>query len=68
VADGVQPTGRPMANGDNSSSSVTNLNNHISSLAQAFASWTGHPATFLLAILVVVAWVAKATYNLNARG
>ena len=45
-----------MANGENSSSWMTGLNNHFSRMAQVFASWTGHPAAFLLAILVVLVW------------
>jgi hypothetical protein len=39
-----------MADCDNPPSSMTKLNNHFSRLAQAFASWAGHPAAFLLAI------------------
>ena len=30
---------------------------HFSKFAQTTALWTGHPATFLLAVAVVVAWV-----------
>jgi low affinity Fe/Cu permease len=31
-------------------------------MAQAFASWTGHPAMFLLAVVVVVIWGATGPY------
>ncbi len=30
---------------------------HFTQFAQATARWTGHPATFLLAVAVVIAWV-----------
>jgi len=33
------------------------LSAHFSKFAQATAHWTGHPATFLLAVAVVVLWV-----------
>jgi low affinity Fe/Cu permease len=47
-----------MANGDTSSSWMTGLNNHFSRMAQVFAAWAGHPAAFLVAILVVLCWAA----------
>lgn len=33
------------------------LNNQFSRMAQAVASWTGHPVSFLLACAVVVVWI-----------
>jgi low affinity Fe/Cu permease len=51
---------RTMAN--NSHSAWAALNNHFSRMAQAFASWTGHPAMFLLAVVVVVIWGATGPY------
>ena len=33
------------------------LTAHFSRFSQATAQWTGHPATFLLALLVVLAWI-----------
>jgi low affinity Fe/Cu permease len=33
------------------------LNQQFSQMAQVVASWTGHPMTFLLAVLVVIAWI-----------
>ena len=33
------------------------INNQFSQLAQAVASWSGHPATFLLAVAVVLVWI-----------
>ncbi len=47
-----------MPNGEDSPSWMANLNNHFSRMAQAFAAWSGHPAMFLFAILVVVVWAA----------
>ena len=38
-------------------SSGSTLAAHFSKFAQTTALWTGHPATFLLAVAVVVAWV-----------
>lgn len=35
----------------------TSLAAHFSKFAQATALWTGHPATFLLALAVVLMWV-----------
>jgi low affinity Fe/Cu permease len=37
---------------------LTEINNSFSRMAQAVASWTGHPVVFLLAIAVVLTWVA----------
>ena len=45
-----------MANGETSSSWTTVINNHFSRMAQSVASWAGHPAMFLFAILVVLVW------------
>jgi low affinity Fe/Cu permease len=47
-----------MANGETSSSPMTRLNNHFSRMAQTFATWAGHPAMFLFAIVVVLVWGA----------
>ncbi len=47
-----------MANDETSSSWAAALNNHFSRMAQAVSTWAGHPAMFLLAILVVLAWAA----------
>jgi low affinity Fe/Cu permease len=33
------------------------LSNQFSRMAQAVATWTGHPAAFLLAIAVIVVWI-----------
>ncbi len=38
------------------------INNYFSRMAQAFASWAGHPAMFLFAIVVVVVWGATGPY------
>jgi low affinity Fe/Cu permease len=35
------------------------LNNQFSHMAQTIATWTGHPASFLLACAVVVVWIVS---------
>ena len=35
------------------------LGDHFSTFAQATALWTGHPAAFLLAVIVVLAWIVS---------
>jgi low affinity Fe/Cu permease len=47
---------------DESHSRWAALNNHFSRMAQIFASWAGHPAMFLFAVLVVLVWGAMGPY------
>lgn len=55
----LAPVSGSMANGETSPSRMTELNNHFSRMAQHFSVWAGHPMMFLLAILVVLVWVAS---------
>jgi low affinity Fe/Cu permease len=38
------------------------LNNRFSRMAQAVASWAGHPAMFLFALVIVAIWGASGPY------
>ena len=46
-----------MANSKRQTHKSNGLNNQFSHMAQAVASWTGHPVSFLLACAVVVVWI-----------
>ena len=47
---------------NNSHSGWATLNNHFSRMAQVFASWAGHPAMFLFAVIIVLVWGATGPY------
>jgi low affinity Fe/Cu permease len=46
----------------NSHSRWSTLNNHFSRMAQAVATWAGHPAMFLFALIIVAIWGASGPY------
>jgi len=46
----------------NSHSRWAALNNSFSRMAQAVASWAGHPAMFLFALIIVAIWGASGPY------
>jgi len=48
-----------MANQKRHTHTSSSLNDHFSHMAQAIATWTGHPASFLLACAVVIVWIVS---------